>query len=391
MGRTARSRSGPRRVRPGRTWCRPRGAARRAARTAPRRDVLPYVREGRQEARRLEEFGLGLLRGELFHQLDRERAVGRALQDADVVAAREGRCDRAGLHTRQRDDGVLALDLPGLDCGVAEVAADRHPGLARGERGDRVVAAHARALGGRTVVVAEEGRVRLDAFSAPAGCRCRRRTNRPCRSRAHRRWPRRTASRRRCRRRRRRARRGRASRPVSRGRWRPVRPSSSGWTGRVPRRRPCGSTARGRRRRRGRRRPCRRPSPTAWPSGRCTRPSLQFTELLRDVEDSAVLHIAGRVGVAVLHHVGSGGGVVEGGLDALAAVVDRDVLDVDLGALVGLLEGGDDRVRRPSPWGCCRPPGRATRGACRSSRPCRRRSSWRSGGRRRWRGERRGR
>src|SRR5690606_22945499 len=67
-------------------------------------------------------------------------------------------------------------------------------------------------------------------------------------------------------------------------------------------------------------------------------------ELLADVGESAVLHVAGRVGVAVLDEVGRGGGVVEGGLDALGAGLDGDVLDGDLGALVRLLEAGHDGV-----------------------------------------------
>lgn len=67
-------------------------------------------------------------------------------------------------------------------------------------------------------------------------------------------------------------------------------------------------------------------------------------ELLGDVRESAVLDVSGGVGVAVLDEVRGALGVVERGLDPLCAGVDRYVLDLDLRALVGLLERGDGRV-----------------------------------------------
>lgn len=63
-----------------------------------------------------------------------------------------------------------------------------------------------------------------------------------------------------------------------------------------------------------------------------------------DVGEAAVPHVSGGVGVAVLDEVGGARGVVERRLDALRAGVDGDVLDLDVGPLVPLLEGGDGRV-----------------------------------------------
>jgi hypothetical protein len=67
-------------------------------------------------------------------------------------------------------------------------------------------------------------------------------------------------------------------------------------------------------------------------------------ELLGHVGEAAVLDVSGGVGVAVLDDVGGALRVVEGGLDLLGAGLDGYVLDLDVGALVRLLEGGDGRV-----------------------------------------------
>lgn len=161
--------------------------------------------------------------------------------------------------------------------------------------------------------------------------------------RVRRRWPRRRASRRTCRRRRRQGRRGRTSPCGSSGRWRPTRPWSWGLEAQVLE--DVGAVVQGADADVERGAVHLAVDRDGLLRGRVGVLGLApRAEVLGDVEESAVLHIAGRVGVAVLHDVGRGLRVVEGGLHALGAGVDRDVLDVDLGVLVRLLEGGDHGV-----------------------------------------------